>query len=102
MGRIASQHEVRRLCLLCGVPPGWAGAAAVLLLPHTAGVLWAPTVAPLSQLHCTGGHLHPPLRDVRGSAAISAAVPVLLRIEGYEPVPTTHRWLLLLASDTWP
>jgi hypothetical protein len=33
-GCIAGQHEAVGLYLFCGVRPGWAGAAAVLLLPH--------------------------------------------------------------------
>jgi hypothetical protein len=59
-----------RDCLLCGVHPGWDGATTVLLVPHTTGVLWAPTVAPLPQLHCVGGHLRPP--------ALSRRVPLLV------------------------
>jgi hypothetical protein len=34
--------------------------------------------------------------------SIGAAVPTLLRIEGCEPAPTTHRRLLLPATDTGP
>jgi hypothetical protein len=44
---------------LHGVCPGRAGATIVLLLPHAAGVLHAPMVAPFSQLHHAGGHLRP-------------------------------------------
>jgi hypothetical protein len=96
MGLRRWQHEAGGLRLLCGIRPGWAGAA-VVLLPHVAGVLWAPAASPLSQLHCTSGHLCPPLRDVRGGVAIGAAVLALLRIEGCEPAPTTH-WRLLLPA----
>jgi hypothetical protein len=60
-GRVAGQHEVRGLHLLRGVCLGGAGAAAILLLPHVAGVLQAPIAASFSQLHHSGGHLHPPL-----------------------------------------
>jgi hypothetical protein len=101
-GRITGQHEARGLDLLRGVRPGGAGDTTVLLLPHVARVLRAPAVASFSQLHRSGGHLHPPLRDVRGGTTIGAAVPTLLRAEGCEPTPTTHRRPLLPALDTGP
>jgi hypothetical protein len=56
---IASQHGARRVCFLCGVRPGRAGTAAILLLPHATGVLQAPVVAPFSQIHYVGGYLRP-------------------------------------------
>jgi hypothetical protein len=75
-GRVAGQHEVGGLRLLCGVRLGGAGATAVLLLPHAVGVLRAPAVASFSQLHRSSGHLRPPLRDVwGGGTAIGVTVP---------------------------
>jgi hypothetical protein len=100
--RVTGQHEAGYLRLLCGVRPGRAGATVVLLLPHATGVLRAPAVAPLSQLHRTGGHLRPPLRDVRGGASIGAAVLTLLCAEGCESAPAAHRRLLLPAQDKGP
>jgi hypothetical protein len=79
-----------------------SGAAAVVLLPHAAGVLRAPAAASFSQLHRSGGHLRPPLRDVCGGTAIGATVPVLLRAEGCKHMPVSHRRSLLPAPDTRP
>jgi hypothetical protein len=59
-GSVTGPHEAGGLHLLCSIRPGWVGAA-VVLLPYVARVLWALAAAPLSQLHCVGGHLHPPL-----------------------------------------
>jgi hypothetical protein len=101
-GCVTSQHEVGELCLLCGVRPGGAGTATVLLLPHKVGVLWTPAAASFSQLHRSGGHLRPPLRDVHGGTPIGAAVLTLLRAEGYEPSPAAHWRPLLPMPDTWP
>jgi hypothetical protein len=101
-GRIASQHEVGGLHLLRGVHLGGAGAAAILLLPHTDGVLWAPAATSISQLHRSGGHLRPPLQDVCGGTAIGSAVPALLHAEGCEHTPAAHRRSLLPALDTRP
>jgi hypothetical protein len=99
-GRVAGQHEARGLCLLRSVRPGGAGAAAVLLLPHVARVLRAPATASFSQLHRSGGHFRPPLRDACGGTAIGAAVLTLLRAEGCEHTPAAHRRSLLPAPYT--
>jgi hypothetical protein len=101
-GCIAGQHEVGGLRLFRGVCLGGAGAAAVFLLPHAAGVLRAPVATSISQLHRSGGHLRPPLRDVCGGTTIGVAVPALLHAEGCEHTPTAHRRSLLLAPDTGP
>jgi hypothetical protein len=96
------QLGARGFHLLLGVRPGRAGATGVVILPHATGVLRALAVAPFPQLHHIGGDLRPPLRDVRGGAAVSAPVPSLLRNEGSEPAPTAHRRLLLCAPDAGP
>jgi hypothetical protein len=101
-GCVTGHHEAGGLHLFRGVCLGGAGAAAIFLLPHATGVLRAPAAASISQLHRSGGHLRPPLRDVCGGTAIGAAVLVLLRAEGCEHTPTTHRRLLLPAPDTGP
>jgi hypothetical protein len=59
MSHVAGQHGDRRPRFLCGVRPGRASAAAVLLIPHATGVLWTLVAAPFSQLHHIGGHLRP-------------------------------------------
>jgi hypothetical protein len=85
-GRVTDQHEAGELHLLHGVRPGGAGAATVLL-PHVAVVLQAPAAASFSQLHRSGGHLHPPLRDVRGARPSVQLFHRFFVLEAASPCP---------------
>jgi hypothetical protein len=68
--RRSRRRGVRALRLL---PLLWVGATDLAFLPAAAGEARPPTSAPHAPLHSPGGHLRPPLGDVRGGGASSAS-----------------------------
>jgi hypothetical protein len=94
----ARQPIAQRDCSLHLLCLGLAHAPDVLLFSHVAGELWSPVPSSDAACHCHAGHLYPPLRDVRGHAAISVPARALLRAMSLREEHKQPRGLLLLAQ----
>src|SRR5688572_24618416 len=75
--RRSRRRGVRVVRLL---PLLWVGAADLAFLPAAAGGARALALAPHAPLHPPGGHLRPPLRDVRGGAPLHLPISPFLRV----------------------
>jgi hypothetical protein len=75
LGDLATGVHALRLLPLLRV-----GAADLAVLPAAAGGVQTPAPAPHAPLHPPGGHLRPPLRDVRGGGSLHFPLSLILRV----------------------